>query len=140
MGDKREAIKFINKFANTARKLSHDHQWEPSEYVVSEKADGPRCLILCSCDGSVWCVRPQKQSWKNHLSALDAPTMMSALIPKRVCCAQGKCTFVCMQFISLPLQPSFNDANIRKNTWILNEWQPYARTLWVTCFSRRRIF
>ena len=55
---------FMGKFNNPVWHLSHDHQWRPSEYLVSEKADGQRCLVLCSCDGSVWCLRSRQKKQK----------------------------------------------------------------------------
>ena len=51
---------FLNEFTNSVQHLSHDHQWRPRDYVVSEKADGQRCFVLCSIDGSVWCVRTRR--------------------------------------------------------------------------------
>ena len=41
--------------------LSSDTQWQPSEYVVSENADGQRCFVLCNSEGHVWCLRPRKK-------------------------------------------------------------------------------
>ena len=52
--------KFVDTFTNPVQHLTHDQQWRPSEYLVSEKADGQRCLVLCSCDGNVWCLRPRQ--------------------------------------------------------------------------------
>ena len=50
---------FVQQFDNRVKHLSHDEQWDPSKYLVSEKADGNRCFVLCTCDGSVWCLRPR---------------------------------------------------------------------------------
>ena len=127
--EKKIVTDFVNQFINPAHQLSHDHQWKPSEYLVSEKADGPRCLVLCSCDGSVWCVRPQKQSLLNRLKAENRAIVgiMSSLIPNRVCFLRrrtkqkqtNKITLICcMLYISL-VTPTIHDATqTRQNTWI----------------------
>ena len=58
--DVKHVSKIALKFTNPVNHLSHDQQWMPREYLVSEKADGQRCLVLCSCDGSVWCLRSKQ--------------------------------------------------------------------------------
>ena len=94
-GAYRKVTKFVSKFVNPAQQLSHNHQWRPSEYFVSEQADGPRCLVLCSCDGHVWCLRRKNYSWK--LSTSLAFSTLSALLPEHVC------KFRCGSFFSLIL-------------------------------------
>ena len=61
MNSKLYVSEFSLKFTNPVQHLSHGQQWRPREYFVSEKIDGRRCLVLCSCDGSVWCLRSRKQ-------------------------------------------------------------------------------
>ena len=53
---------FVNGiFIPPAKCLSHEQRWNPSEYLVCEKARGKLCFVLCSCDGKVWCLRPRKK-------------------------------------------------------------------------------
>ena len=89
-GAYRKVTKFVSKFVNPAQQLSHNHQWRPSEYFVSEQADGPRCLVLCSCDGHVWCLR--RKNYSRKLSTSLAFSTLSTLLPEHVC--KFRCLFL----------------------------------------------
>ena len=89
-GAYRKVTKFVSKFVNPAQQLSHNLQWRPSEYFVSEQADGPRCLVLCSCDGHVWCLR--RKNYSRKLSTSLAFSTLSTLLPEHVC--KFRCLFL----------------------------------------------
>ena len=80
---------FVSKLANSlsaAQYLSHDTQWRPSEYVVSEKADGQRCFVLCNCDGKVWCLRPRKKKFQSSHCVKPLPVIFDKTCLLPYCC------------------------------------------------------